>query len=734
MRLFFAASRSLLGRLARTLTMLKRFLGSITTACLLTATASSAVAQAYTDEQLVTVWEQLTRSEREEVSEWFRFEAEGLATGQNELIRLVASQVEIDQGYWPTEGPKSYFNPGGMRQPIAADASEAVELRERLGLGPETRLWTYDFGSRRLIRHGALRDPDRIFRDALAGHAPGLEFTVAELCRRLDDGSLLNEHAALSRAYSDAKGRVYPEVSLFDYLAADVEHTLSETDARSVLFFVEDRVAADEPSVNETAIAEVHRRVREVFDRARAARETIETFAAVYLFPKPELDERYGDVLALHALWLSADVNPELLRDRLPTSHGLDAFLAEWNETFRLERLRTDATYRQRGLSGSEYHVRALLESVLQQFGAFEPREPAPDPELIAVAPEPAKPLIELEAGARAVLFEKLEKLNRRDRAKLIEACREAALNSGAPQVELVQLWSGRIPTPVDTLKGPTRFAAHDAKVYKGGPVRREIGPGDRLWDGFSKRIVRDAPPEPHWRYDYEPATRRIVVLEPESDKLSELTQLLQGGLPDEDLARAVLLSQFEVEGTLLAETEFFAHAYSDRDGNAYEGLSLAEVWSSSVELEVPDVDALAYIMKVWHDPTVKPPLSQADHNKWYPRMGESLARVRHRKQLTRALAEVWFDGRPALRDGYEASIDLMHALIARSGENATRISEGLDRDERLYLDRGLKAIVGLGEAGWNAGNERRDSLLAGREEIRQAVLGVLAAEGWITD
>ena len=714
--------------------MLKRLLGSISTACLLVAMATRTAAQAYTDEQLLAVWEQLTRSEREEVSEWFRFEAEGLGTGQNELVRLVASQIEIDRGYWPTEGPKSYFRPGGMRQPLGADASEAIELRERLGVEPETRLWTYDFGSRRLIRHGELRDPDRIFRDALAGRIPGLEFTIAELCRRLDDGDLLNEHAALSRAYSDATGRVYPEISLSDYLAADDEHTLSETDARSVLFYVENRVAADELPESEAATEEVNRRVREVFERARAIREMIETVARVYIFPKPELDERFGDVLVLHALWISADANPELLRDRLSTSDALDAFLAEWKETFRLKHLRTNAIYRQRGLSGSECRVRALLEQVLQQFGAFEPRKPAPDPEVIAAASEPAKPLIQLDEGARALLLDKLEKLNRSDQVKLISACREAALNSGAPQVELVRVWSGRVSTPVDTLQGPTRFAAHDAKVYGGGPRRREIGPGDRLWDDFSSRVVRDATPDPHWRFDYELATRKIVVLEPESDELSEFKLLLRGVLPDEDLARAVLLSQFDREGTLLAETEFFAHAYSDRDGNAYEDISLAEVWSSSVELEVPDVDALAYIQKVWHDPTVKPPLSQTDHDRWYPRMGESLARVRHRRQLSRALAAVWFDGRPALDDGYEASIDIMHALVARSGENAARISEGLDRDERLYLDRGLKAIVGLGETGWNAGNERRDSLRAGREDIRQAVLGVLAAEGWIAE
>ena len=714
--------------------MLKRLLGSISTVCLLVVTATSTAAQAYTDEQLIMVWGQLTKSEREEVSEWFRFEVEGLDTGQNELIRLVASQIEIDQGYWPTEGPRSYFSPGGKRQPLADDAAEAVELRKRLGDEPEKRFWTYDFGSRRLIRHGALRDPDRVFRGALAGRAPGLEFTFAELCRRLDDGELLNEHAALSRAYSDAMGRVFPEVSLFDYLAADEEHTLSDVDARSVLFYAEDRVAPDEQSKSETALEEVNQRVRVIFDRVRSTREMIETFAKVYLYPKPELGERYGDVLALHALWLSADANPDLLRDRLPSAEAFDDFLTEWAENFRINRLRTNAIYRQRELSGSEYHVRALLEQVLQQFGAFDPRGPEPVPEVIAIVPEPATPLVLLDDGARALLLESLEKLNRRERAKLLNACREAALNSGAPQVELVRVWSGRVPTPVDSLQGPTRFAAHDAKVYKGGPTRREIGPGDRLWDDFSSRVVRDAQPEPHWRFDYEPATRKLVALDPESDELSEFRLLLSGGVPDEDLARAVLLSQFDLEGTLLSETEFFAHAYSDRDGNAYADISLAEVWSSSVELEVPDVDALAYIQKVWHDPTVKPPLSQADHNKWYPRMGESLARVRHRGQLTRALAAVWFDGRPALLDGYEASIDVMHALIARSGENATRISESLDKAERLYLDRGLKAIVGLGEAGWNAGNERRDSLQAGREDIRQAVLGVLASQGWIAE
>ena len=695
--------------------------------------AQSAVlsAQAYTDEKLVEVWEQLTPSERSEVAEWFRSETEALDTSQNALILYVANQIEIDHGYWPTAGPKPFFNPGGKRQRLAPESPEAQALKTALSLEVDPRLWSYDFGTRRLIRHGELRDSERVFRDAVKGRSPGLDFTLAELSRRLDSGAFLNENAALSRAYSNSEGQVFSEVSLFDYLAANDEHVLTETDARAVLFYVNDQLDSAE-SVELLSLDEVNHRVHEIFEQVRVSREIVETYAAVYLLPKPDLAAHFGDVLELHALWLSADSNPDLLRDRLPSPDKLDAFLTSWRETFRLKRLRTQAIYRQRNLTGTDYGLRALFERVLEQFGAFEPRTPAAEVQPVPEVAEVSEPAIELDGEALENLLEKVGELRGRERKTLMAECREAALSSGAPQVELVRLWSGRASIPLEELDSRTVFDAHDAKIFGGGPKRRQIGPGDRLWDAFDRKIVRDHVAERHWRVDYEPATRKLVKLSAERDKTTELRLLLRGELPDEDLARAVILSQLKSSGVLLAETEFFAHSYSDRDGNAYQGMSLAEVWSSSVELEVPDVDALAYIQKVWNDATVRPPLDGADHAKWYPRMGESLERVRHRQQLSRSLVAIWFDGRPKLRDGYDASIDIMHALVAKSGENAARVAEGMDLNERLYLERGLKEIVGMGEDGWNAGNERRDALIEGRVRIRQAVLRVLLSKAWI--
>ncbi|MFT5286707.1 MAG: hypothetical protein ACI8TQ_002878 [Planctomycetota bacterium] len=713
-----------------------RFIVSFCLVCFVFGQAAI-TAQAYSDEQLNRAWELLPDDERDEICEWFRYESQVLNNKHSQLIRLVGDQVETDRGFWPLEGPKSFFAPSGKRQRVDAAAQKAIDLRVELGIEPKQGLWSYDFASRRLVRHGELRDPDRIFREALLGHSPDFEFTLFEVCRKLDDGALLDAHAALSHAYSNSDGEVFPNISIFDYLSTGKDRMLCEEDALGVLSFVEDELASDSASKAQPSLEELNRRVRVVFEEAKAGRELIETMAQVYLNAKPELPEIFGDVRELHGLWITVEGDPESLVDALPSASQVSSYLKAWRETFRVNRLRTEATYRQRDLALSEREVRALFIRVMEQSGAFAPRpvvvvaEVSAKPEP-AAAPSRTVPMIVLDPEQQAKLFKRVDKAKRRDRLALIEQCLEAANQCGAPQIELVKLWAGKADFKREDLPERTVIGSHDAKVYGGGPKRKTIGVGNKKFDRFVPQVEREAAPAEDLRVDYEVATDKIISLGRRPEDGFEIELLLRGILPDEDLARAMLLSSFAAKGQLRIETQFFAHDYADRDGRAYGGVSLGEVWSSSVDLEVPDVDALAYIRTVWEDTSVKPPLSGLDHSKWYPRISSSLKKVRHRKQLTQALASIWFDGRPAMANGYDASIDVLHALVAKSSEDSSQVLGMLDMDGTLFVQRGLKRIIQIGDTAWNAGNQRRDELSAGREQIRQAVLKVLKARGWL--
>jgi hypothetical protein len=706
--------------------------------------APSAAFQSYTDAELERAWAGLSVGERKELAEWFQLELTGIDTLERRLVFFIARRADVDPGFWPAAGTAAYFEPGGNRKRLPADSDEARAMRERVAsrLQAPATPWTYDFATRRLVRHADDRAPEYVFREALRGRSPELDYTLALVQRMLDDGRYQSSFAALAHAYSEDDGDVHPDLTLYEVLASEEPLPLSDVDSRSVVRWLtgdafpegEDRQQLD-------------RRVLEIFDAAHAWRGWLELLARAYVTADPALAFGVQEALQLHALWQRAESDPAELVALLPgPDTGPDAlatFLDEWATTFRVEKLRTDAIFRKRDLENGPRPVRLVLEYVFRESGALEPRDATAAPAPAAESPAAPSPVLGPEA--RAALVERVARMSRSKRRALVERCTEAAWSSGAVQVALVRLWTGRADVGASDLPPPTVFEAHDAGVYKGGPPRRPIGPGQARWDALERKIVRESEPARVRAVDYELSTGRLVAPhspEPSrargrsgssasrTDELDELRLLLDGVLPGQDLAAALVLRALDEPGAVRREAEYFAHLYSDRDGYAYEGITLRDVWSSEASLEVPDVDALAYIRKLWNDTTVKPPLSTTDHGRWYPRISASLARLREHENVARALARVWFEGRPELSFGYDASIDVLHALVARHGENAGALARRLEADGREFLRRGLGEIAGLGNDGWNAGNARRDALIDGRDRIRAAVAAVLMAEG----
>ncbi len=686
------------------------------------------------DSEIELAWADLEQSERVEVAEWFRLELKGLGTLVGRLVEDVSRRADIDPWFWPDAGPAPFFDPGGARRRLEPDSERVANLRAKVG-GAAPELWSYDFATRRLIRSGDPKDPDRVLRDALAGRHPDLVYALATVERMLDDGRLQETFSALAHAYSEPDGAVHPDVTLYDVLAADEPLLLGDVDAVGIVRWIQGEETPWKAPVEADRRPELDLAIRALFQEARSWRATVRGVARAFLVGN-EHGGLVDDPLLLQALWLSADSDPARLARRLPGPDRRERFFAEWAETVRLQKLRTNATYRQRALAADGARMRALFDDILVRFGAYEPRPPPKPPEPEATVAVPAAPVLEVDAAGEAALFERVAKLDRRRRDTLLSRCVAAARASGAMQVELVRKWIEEAGVAVEQLEPPTDFGAHDAKVYGGGSPRRLAEPSDRIWERLVDKIEFEPPPPWPRRVQYEFASGKLVALPPPpkakkgQDELSELRLLLRGILPDQDLALAAVQKSLDRLASLRREAEFFAHLYCDREANAYAGITLGDAWSSDFEFEVPDVDALAYIDKLWHDGSVKPPLSQADHDRWYPRMGDSLRKLRTRVHVIDALAAVWFEGRPELPHGYDASIDILHAVIAGAGESTQELADRLERDRSDFVQNALRDVSHGGHAAWNAGNARRDELLRGARLIRGAVLDVLAAEG----
>ena len=338
---------------------------------------------------------------------------------------------------------------------------------------------------------------------------------------------------------------------------------------------------------------------------------------------------------------------------------------------------------------------------------------------------ETSGPLLSLDADREADVWRAVARLSTRKQERLLERCIEAAGASGARQVELVRSLQQNGEAP--PLSASATLEAHDARRYKGGPRRRLVRPGNRRWEALRAELPSHEAPSVVYEYStgnlaLSPAT--------EESAIDQLRRLLHGVLPGQEMAQALLLQAMDRPGALRAEAEYFAHLYCDRDANAYEGITLLEVWDSGILMEIPDPDARAYAIKIWKDATVRTPLSQSDHDEWYPRIAQSMHRLRKHMRISQALAATWFQARPALSNGYDASIDILHGLLALENEDLSALSQRLAKDGVDFLEAGRSALERAGNAAWNAGNARRDELLLGEFLIRQAVLEVLRDEG----
>ena len=106
----------------------------------------------------------------------------------------------------------------------------------------------------------------------------------------------------------------------------------------------------------------------------------------------------------------------------------------------------------------------------------------------------------------------------------------------------------------------------------------------------------------------------------------------LAGYAPQADLAVA-LLEQALDRGEQQLALGAFGHAYTDREGRVFPGLTLYDAWSSGLEIEMPDVDNLGIVHAVtgqrgrW-----VAPVPASEHDELYALVGELYTDATHIK------------------------------------------------------------------------------------------------------
>lgn len=360
---------------------------------------------------------------------------------------------------------------------------------------------------------------------------------------------------------------------------------------------------------------------------------------------------------------------------------------------------------------------------------------------LFSQAPEPPpKPQLAADARAREdaaarVVFEKLATQERRD---LADYFRLECSHLGTFQVSLVRFlleeqerdpsaWpeDGPAPhyvssehTPENDI--PRRVLAEDAPEVE---RQKAVTFANRPKAGFASA----------WRYDY--GSRELRRAKSWKDPERIFANGLRGISPDHDLARALVELALD-DGSQRKSLGSFDHAYTDRDGNVYPGITLHDAWASGREIEMPDVDALGIVHDVLGDWTTwKAPVPSAQHDALYDRVGELYAPAHVHRTMRHALAACYLEGSPADCEGYETYLDNLHTLWEDCSSTPEALTKRLPSPEvrAEFFAAWTKTCFEKGEL-FQAGLARRKTLTADGQAVRALLLRLLEEFGRSSD
>lgn len=245
---------------------------------------------------------------------------------------------------------------------------------------------------------------------------------------------------------------------------------------------------------------------------------------------------------------------------------------------------------------------------------------------------------------------------------------------------------------------------------------RKVLDPQDPKALREQKRLLSwraGAPIDAAYRYDW--GRREIVSDGRGKDPERVFAMGVQGLGPDVDLV--IALSALALDGGgQQAALAAFSHAYTDREGTVYPGITLYDAWCSGAELEMPDVDSLGIVHDVFNDwKSYKAPVRASQHDALYARIESAFVPARSYRALREAVAEVSVRAKPPLDQGYSVHLDRLHALWEHFGRDRAVVAEALPKkaeDVNAFL------------TDWTEKAERTSSIIdAGRERRRQLEL-----------
>jgi len=231
------------------------------------------------------------------------------------------------------------------------------------------------------------------------------------------------------------------------------------------------------------------------------------------------------------------------------------------------------------------------------------------------------------------------------------------------------------------------------------------------------------------WSYDW--GAREVQRCGDDLDPTRVFFNALAGFAPDLDLGQALIERALD-DGAQQKSLAAFSHAYTDRSGNVYPGLTLYDAWCSATEMEMPDVDVLGVIHTLADDwKTWVAPVPDSRHDALYAKVFTYFQPAKRHRGLRTALAMSFFSGSIALRDGYMGHRDRFHSFWDENGSLPEKLAAQLPDSERWaeFLEKWSERIDNDTPLTLR-GQTRRATLDQDAERVRATALAILKEFG----
>jgi hypothetical protein len=333
------------------------------------------------------------------------------------------------------------------------------------------------------------------------------------------------------------------------------------------------------------------------------------------------------------------------------------------------------------------------------------------------------------EVAAARAAFDRLDALRQ---AMIVRRLDRQLAQSAEPAVRRVLAAAG----PDEDWPAPEAREHFDAAQWAKGaaPQRRVIPAVDARHAAVREQIKPSVVlADLHRSVTYDWRKKRIVRAAAEPSFAERFGNYLSGYAPRADVAYARVLAELDRdrEESLDKLADYFEHAYADRDGGVYEGITLYDAYYSEQVIEMPDVDAIAFAVTIMGDKSFSSPIP-ADERRdaLYRELGEHAFTYRVYRTMREAAAAAVVSGAPSMDPRYEALVPRFHYLLTAHEDDLEKVRRLLARvpDREEWLQRVDDAVRNVPGA-YDAQQLRKQELLVAASHIRRAAIAAVEAE-----